>query len=326
MALASALFAAPTSHTYELTPTFGGVIPEGNLDMDTQLTYGLRMGIHFEKTFFDQFELGYDRSKGVEYQNSLFEADINRYYGNLVKEYKMTSESALYTLVGIGYEDIRNEQFANKDSMFAQYGGGVKYWVSDAFALKAEVRHSMKFQNGDSNLFYSLGFVVPLDMKVAPPIVKEEPKAKVFLADTPKDSDGDGVKDDKDRCPNTSKEDVVDEKGCSKIIRLHVSFESGKNEIKKEYLVEIEKVAAFMKTDEAYRVILEGHTDDTGKSTFNQLLSEQRANAVAKALVLMGISAEKISTKGYGQNMPLAPNDTEAGRSENRRVDAKFKR
>ena len=318
--LASLMFAAPTTYNYEMTPTIGGVLPEGNLDLDSQLTYGLRFGINLNG-IFNQVELGYDRTNNIDYKNSVFDTDLNRYYANVVKEYKMSPETALYALVGLGYEDVKNEQLENKDSMFAQYGGGVKYWVSDNFALKAEVRHAVKFHENNNNLFYSLGFVIPLDAKTAPIVAKVEPKP---MPVAPKDSDGDGVYDDADKCPNTPKGTVVDAQGCTKIIRLHVTFDFDQVSIKKEFMPEIQKVADFMKQNSGYSVVLEGHTDSKGSDAYNLKLSEKRAKAVAKALANFGIADAKITTEAYGESKPISTNDTDAGRAQNRRVDAKF--
>lgn len=238
----------------------------------------------------------------------------------------MTPEAALYALVGLGYEDVSNEQLDNKSNMFAQYGGGVKYWVTDNFALKAEVRHAIKFDHGDNNMFYSLGFVIPFDAKSAPVVAKAAPVAAPVAAPAPKDSDGDGVYDDKDKCPNTPKGTVVDADGCTKIIRLHVKFDFDKSTVKPEFMPEIQKVADFMKQNPGYNVVLEGHTDSKGSDAYNMKLSDQRAKAVAKALSTLGVAGAKVTTEAYGESKPVATNDTEAGRAENRRVDAIFKK
>ncbi|WP_263834006.1 OmpA family protein [Sulfurospirillum oryzae] len=326
-ALASLAFAAPTAYNYEVTPTIGGVLPEGNLDLKNQLTYGLRFGINLDNNIINQIELGYDRSSNIDYKGINADTNFNRYYANIVKEYKLTPEAALYALVGLGYEDVTNPQLDNKDSMFAQYGGGVKYWVTDSFALKAEVRHAVKFTHSDNNLFYSLGFTIPFDAKSAPVAAKAAPvAAPVAAAVAPKDSDGDGVYDDKDKCPNTPKGTVVDADGCPKIIRLHVKFDFDKSAVKPEFMPEIQKVADFMKQNPGYSVVLEGHTDSKGSDAYNQKLSDQRAKAVAKALGTLGIANAKITTEAYGESKPVATNDTEAGRAENRRVDAVFKK
>jgi OmpA-OmpF porin, OOP family len=322
LATVATLMCANTSnYNYEVTPVIGGVIPEGNLDLDNHLTYGLRFGINLDNSIFDQVELGYDRSSGVDYDNSVLDTAFNRYYANVVKEYKMSSEMALYALVGLGYEDVKNPRFENKDGAFAQYGGGVKYWVTESFALKAEVRHAVKFHEADNNLFYSLGFVIPFDAKTKP-VAKAEP-APVVKAEI-KDTDGDGVYDDKDKCANTPKNSVVDADGCTKIIRLHVEFAFDKAEVDASYMKEITKVADFMAVNKGYTVVLEGHTDSKGTDKYNQALSERRAKAVAKALTTLGVPANKITTEGYGESKPVASNDTEEGRADNRRVDARF--
>jgi len=327
-ALASMAFAAPTAYNYEVTPTIGGVLPEGNLDLKNQLTYGLRFGINLDNNPISQVEFGYDRSDNVDYKGGRTDnTDFNRYYANLVKEYKVTPEAALYALVGLGYEDVSNEQLQNRDSMFAQYGGGVKYWVTDSFALKAEVRHAIKAHGGDNNMFYSLGFVIPFDAKSAPVAAKATPVAAPVVAKAaPKDSDGDGIYDDKDKCANTPKGTVVDADGCTKIIRLHVTFDFDKSTVKQEFMPEIQKVADFMKQNPGYNVVLEGHTDSKGSDAYNMKLSDQRAKAVAKALSTLGVAGAKVTTEAFGESKPVATNDTEAGRSENRRVDAIFKK
>jgi len=325
MMVASLSFANTANYSYEVTPMIGGVLPEGNLDIENHLTYGLRVGINLENAIFGQFELGYDRSSSVDYDASTLDTSFNRYYGNFIKEYKMTPESALYALIGIGYEDVKNEQFDNKNSMFAQYGGGVKYWMNENFALKAEVRHAIKAHSGDNNLFYSLGFVIPLDAK-AKPVIAQASKPTSLLATKIVDTDNDGVYDDKDQCPNTSKGTVVDAFGCPKIIRLHVGFDFDQSSIKPEYMKDIAKVADFMKQNNGYSVILEGHTDAKGAASYNQKLSDKRAKAVAKALAELGISEAKIMTEAYGESKPISTNDTEVGRAQNRRVDALFKK
>ncbi|MDD3324437.1 MAG: OmpA family protein [Sulfurospirillaceae bacterium] len=338
LALTSLVFAGDAKYNYEITPTIGGNVAEGNLDLENQLTYGLRVGRNLDGGIIDQIELGYDRSSGVDYDNSTLDTNINRYYANLVKEYGITPEMAIYGLVGMGYEDLTDNQYENRDSFFAQYGAGIKYWVSDMFALKAELRHAVKFRGGDNNMFYTLGFVIPLGAKAQPaPAVKEEPKPEPVAAPAPvieepkpaakpmpKDSDGDGVYDDADKCPDTPKGVVVDENGCPKVIRLHVKFDFDKAVIPDSYMKEIKRVSEFMAQNPAYSVVLEGHTDSQGSDKYNQKLSEKRANAVSKALVGLGVATSKISVEAYGESKPIATNDTKAGRAENRRVDARF--
>jgi outer membrane protein OmpA-like peptidoglycan-associated protein len=66
---------------------------------------------------------------------------------------------------------------------------------------------------------------------------------------------------------------------------------------------------------------VEGHTDSVGSESFNQTLSEQRASAVREYLTTSGISPAFVTAKGFGKTMPVASNDTSAGRQQNRRVE-----
>ncbi len=208
LALSATLLLADNSqYKYEFTPMVGRVIPEGNLDLENQLTYGGSLGINLDSSnIFDQVELGYLRSSSVDYDNSNLDTNFNRYFVNLVKDYKLNNKTSLYTLVGVGYEDITNEKFDNDSSGFFNYGVGVKYNLVKNLFLKADIRHMIKFSHSDNNLLYTVGLGIPFG-KVAQP---EPPKA----APAPKDSDGDGVIDSLDKCPNTPSGEKVNSSGC----------------------------------------------------------------------------------------------------------------
>jgi outer membrane protein OmpA-like peptidoglycan-associated protein len=83
----------------------------------------------------------------------------------------------------------------------------------------------------------------------------------------------------------------------------------------------VQKLANFLKQYPQRKVLIEGHTDSTGSLSINQPLSERRADAVQTALVDMGISGDRIETRGYADAYPVASNNTAAGRQLNRRVE-----
>lgn len=83
----------------------------------------------------------------------------------------------------------------------------------------------------------------------------------------------------------------------------------------------VQKLADFLNQYPQRKVLVEGHTDSTGSRSINQPLSEQRADAVRSALVGMGISGDRIETRGYAEAYPVASNNTAAGRQLNRRVE-----
>ncbi|QKF60598.1 OmpA family protein [Campylobacter curvus] len=328
MVAATALFASNAAYNYEVTPTVGGVHPEGNLGINDHVTVGIRAARNLENIFFDQLELGVDYThKAKETVNGVSrEGRALRYHVNLVKDiFNFTDAFGVYGLLGVGYEDLPKQFVDNEDGGFGQYGLGLRYQVTDRFALKAEARDAIKFEHADHNLFYSLGFGIGLDSKAAP-AVAAAPAATVTEV-VILDDDNDGVPNDIDKCPNTPAGVVVDETGCEKVIVLRdldVNFAFDSYKVGPSYAAEIKKVADFMGEHPEYRVVLAGHTDSVGKEAYNQKLSEKRAKAVAEVLEGYGVEKKKISTIGYGELRPIATNSTKEGRAQNRRVEATF--
>ncbi len=347
---ASMMFAANSDYKYEVTPMIGGVYTEGNLDLDRNYGVGgVSLGANLENSMFDQVELGILRSVGdVDYTNKKDTA-ITRVFTNLVKDYSLTDSLSLYALIGAGLEFFEKEAFGNKDGLFANYGVGIKYKISEAMSLKADVRHLVEFDHGDNNLLYTVGLAIPFGKKAAP-APKEEP---VVL---PKDSDNDGVIDSKDqcpnspvgavvdekgceidsdmdgvvdsldRCPNTPKGNIVDEQGCSLKVDLNINFKTNSAVINNSYDSKIKKFADFMKAFPSVKADIKAHTDSVGTEKYNQKLSERRAASAVKALEAYGIEASRLDAKGYGEMNPIAPNTTAEGRAQNRRVEGSIKR
>lgn len=83
----------------------------------------------------------------------------------------------------------------------------------------------------------------------------------------------------------------------------------------------LDKLVNILKEYPDTNIEVQGHTDSKGSDSYNQGLSERRANAVATYLRNRGISSSRITTKGYGETAPVASNDTEEGRAQNRRVN-----
>ncbi|MBI3185416.1 MAG: OmpA family protein [Myxococcales bacterium] len=100
-----------------------------------------------------------------------------------------------------------------------------------------------------------------------------------------------------------------------------ILFDTGKDVIRAESTPVLQALAAAMKELADKRYIIEGHTDDRGGKEFNQGLSERRAQSVKAWLVKNGIAADRLRTVGYGFGRPTLPNDSEAGRAANRRVE-----
>jgi outer membrane protein OmpA-like peptidoglycan-associated protein len=100
-----------------------------------------------------------------------------------------------------------------------------------------------------------------------------------------------------------------------------VLFAPGKAEVSPGARRSIDKLADFLKAYPRRKVLIEGHTDNTGDEDWNIKLSQQRADAVRDRLIEMGVAAQRIRTKGYGPKFPVVDNDTPDGRQQNRRVE-----
>ncbi|WP_019672585.1 OmpA family protein [Psychrobacter lutiphocae] len=247
-----------------------------------------------------------------------------------------------YALIGAGqsklkYESRGRTRTAETKDTIGNLGLGAMYRINDALSLRGEARAIHNFDNNWWEGMALAGLEVVLGghlapAVVAPPVATVEP-TPVVVVEADQDSDGDGVVDRLDQCPNTPPNVVVDERGCPVQVQiddelkmeLRVFFDNDKSVIKEQYKPEIAKVAEKMREYPNSSASIEGHASKTSRSsaTYNQRLSEARAIAVKSMLTNeFGIAPNRLSTVGYGFDRPIAPNDTEEGRAMNRRVYA----
>lgn len=139
------------------------------------------------------------------------------------------------------------------------------------------------------------------------------------------DRDKDGVNDKDDKCPDIP--GLASEMGCPKIENAkfntqRIQFVTGSATLTSASKTMIKEGAKLLNSDDfkALKVEVRGHTDNTGNEASNMKLSEKRAKAVADELIKNGVAADRITSKGYGQTMPIADNKTAEGRAQNRRV------
>ena len=146
------------------------------------------------------------------------------------------------------------------------------------------------------------------------------------------DSDGDGVIDSLDECPDLAGKSS--NKGCPEptdeiIKKLNdlartIYFETNSRKLSSSTKFKIDEVFGLLEKYPNYKVIVEGHTDNSAKAEYNMQLSIDRAQATMDYLVSKGISRSRISVKGYGETSPIESNSTAKGRLMNRRVEFKL--
>jgi len=110
-------------------------------------------------------------------------------------------------------------------------------------------------------------------------------------------------------------------KAGKRIILKNVFYETDSFALKKESTAELNKVIGLLQANPKIKIEISGHTDNTGTPDYNQKLSENRAKTVAKYLISASVNAERVVAKGYGMNNPVASNDTEEGKAQNRRTE-----
>lgn len=111
------------------------------------------------------------------------------------------------------------------------------------------------------------------------------------------------------------------ERGLVITLSGDVLFRTNKAQLQAGGLRNVQKLADFLNQYPQYKVLVEGHTDSIGSNSANQALSDRRAYTVRTALNDMGISGDRIRTRGYADAYPVAGNNTAAGRQLNRRVE-----
>jgi OOP family OmpA-OmpF porin len=149
------------------------------------------------------------------------------------------------------------------------------------------------------------------------------------------DTDKDGINDEKDKCPDIA---GVAANGCPEVkqeiqqelkMRVstaaqHIFFETNRYKILSKSYPALDEVVQILKNNPGLKLVIEGHTDNTGTPARNQVLSENRARSVLSYLVKSGISMGRLQAAGYGQQQPIADNSSNEGRATNRRVELKL--
>ncbi len=146
------------------------------------------------------------------------------------------------------------------------------------------------------------------------------------------DRDGDGVLDKDDKCPDVK--GTAANNGCPEVSdevvkKLNayaktILFDTGKASFQQQTYPVLQSIAAILKEYPSSKFSIEGHTDNVGKAPANQKLSEDRAAAVKNYLVENGITTDRLTSKGFGQTMPIDSNKTKEGKANNRRVEVKL--
>jgi OOP family OmpA-OmpF porin len=285
-----------------------------------------------------------------------------------------------YNVAGQGAasgSDYDNSYAKNVKELVAPVGTGIKFKLSDALALN--VGYTVNFVDGYNfsgfhtyptfdhyaytyaGLEYTFGskskknvdWVNPIAMmydELYDAALRAEVEAlkgrvtnvETAVADLKKDSDGDGVPDQFDKCPNTPAGSVVDGSGCVIVFPKvdtvkaaaadmgtqatapfsNIQFEFDSSVLRTSSYPVLDATSADLRSS-GKTITLAGYASSEGTAAHNMKLSKDRAMSVKTYLVNSGVQAKKLKIKAYGETHPIADNSTEAGRVLNRRVEFK---
>jgi len=281
--------------------------------------------------FFDTFETGV--SGGTDFYRQGVGADVFYAFGD-------RRRWTPFVLIGAGGD--RNDVFPDGKDGFSWYAnagvGIVTSTISRALPIKfrAEARYVYDgWDNKNKDIRFGLGIEIPLTdetryearpQKAEVRVVEvEKVVEKIVEVQTGlKDSDGDGIVDGSDKCPDTPPNTRVDGDGCSlgKVIELKgLHFEFNQTRLRPDAETILNWAAAILKKYPDMNVEVAGHTDSVGSDSYNLNLSQGRAQAVKDYLVQHGVPETQMTAKGYGESQPIDSNDTDEGRERNRRVE-----
>ena len=267
-------------------------------------------------------------------------ADLSLYGGSLDLLRVFGRSNAFAPYIGIGAGVLENDLTpgsAGNDAMAqASLGAFWTLWEGSngsSFALRPDFKARWDDAHSAGRLLDyigTLGFqfsfggapkVVAAAEPTPPP--PPPPPAPPAAPPPPPDTDGDGVTDDRDKCPGTPRGVAVDADGCPQkgsITLDGVTFDYDSARLTADSANTLDTVAAGLKKYPRLKVELQGHTDNKGPDAYNLTLSQQRANAVREQLLRAGVPSAQMTAKGYGEAEPVADNKTDEGRAMNRRV------
>jgi OmpA-OmpF porin, OOP family len=242
-----------------------------------------------------------------------------------------------YVLTGAGWS-----QYDNRYGIYVPVGVGIQVnMTQDLFLLVNSQYRVAVTAEQPHHFFHSIGIAGAINRRKIAKTTKMPLPAPVARQVIPADTDGDGITDDLDSCPQVA--GMVRYHGCpapdsNKVntnsgyrslealktivdrAARQIFFETGSYKLLPVSFSSLDTVAHILREDQALQLSIEGHTDNVGQPADNQLLSENRSKTVMDYLIKAGIEASRLQAAGYGQQQPIATNATAEGRATNRRV------
>ncbi|MCB1582079.1 MAG: OmpA family protein [Marinicella sp.] len=356
--VAGAALANDYDDRWMLSPSLIFNATDGQKNLESDFGFGLGLGKFINENWSLDFELDHASFDAEDTGGSVDQTGLG-----LMTRYHFNSGSSLRPFLGIGagYLDHNGSGAAravDSSDLMLNLSAGLRKSITDRVGFITEVKYRLDTDDytGTANSYDD--YLFSMGLNIALGAAKSTPAADPIVEPAPQlDSDGDGVSDQSDRCPNTPAGMEVDMYGCHDVdgdddndgvmnsadkcpdtragavvdadgcevqvvIELQgVHFDVDKATLRPESIVILDAAVKTMGDHGTLVVEVAGHTDSTASEAYNQNLSERRAKVVYDYLVDKGVSADRMTWKGYGELSPIATNDTEEGRQKNRRTE-----
>lgn len=305
-----------------LKPDVDGTIYTNESNSD--FAYGVLGGISFSPR--GRIEAQYHKLGAAEVASSGVITAIDYDVYNFDVNYALwqSATSQVFAAIGLTALDASSDAPIEKDnSTNIKLGAGYEYFLNDNWSTRIAYNQF----SGDAGLL-SVGLNRHFGRNTPAPVVEETPEPLVEpVVIAPQDQDLDQVTDDKDACPNTLPTLQVDNRGCSIVFDYRfpeINFEFNSTKLTQGAQRKLDEIAQELKKVTNRKVEVQAHTDAIGSDFYNIWLSNKRAESIVTYLVSQGVPSTQLLPKGYGETLPVASNNTESGRAENRRAEFKL--
>ena len=342
VAIVSTSFAQIRPGAVSVSPVIGGYVFEGSQHFDHRPLYGGRIGYDFTKYIGVEGLFEYVRTN---YRPTDTAMDFYGYRAEGL--FYLLPDSKLVPYLAFGIGGVTFNYPDKHRHLSLGYGAGLKYFLTDWLALRADLRYVVTENPFYNNLEYAVGLtfyfggtkttavstrqaeaetVVTTEPPPATPapLVKEPEPAPVPPVKEPEPAPAPPPPPVQEMKKAPEAASVAEQKILEKgRVQMLIEFDTGKAIVKPKYYKEIEAVADVMKKYPDMNIVIEGHTDNVGGKQYNQGLSQKRADAIKKVMVTKyKIPAKRLTAKGFGMTKPIASNATKEGKQQNRRVEA----
>jgi len=354
--VAGGALAADYDDRWMLSPSLIFTATDGNKNLESDFGLGLGLGKFLNEKWSLDFELDTASFDAEDTGGSVSQTGLG-----LMARYHFNGGSSMRPFLGMGagYLDHNGSGAArgvDSSDFMLNLSAGIRKSMTERVSFISEVKYRLDTDDytGTASSYDDYLFSMGLNIALGA-ATKAMPAAEIVEPAPQLDSDGDGVSDLKDRCPNTPAGMTVDAYGCHDgdddndgvknsmdkcpntrigavvdadgcevqvVIELQgVYFDTDKATLKSESIVILDAAVATLGTHGTIAVEVGGHTDSRASEAYNQDLSERRAKVVYDYLVDHGIAADRMTWKGFGELSPIATNDTAEGKAQNRRTE-----